>query len=88
MKTKKGFLLRKMANEYMVIAIGSAADSLNGLIRLNETGAFYWRLLEKGATKEELLDAAEKEMEDFDRSVADEDLEEFIKSIEFAIDKP
>ncbi len=87
MKIKKGFLLRKMANEYMVIAVGSAADSFNGMIRLNDTGVFYWKLMEKGATKEELLKAAEEEMEDFDSLAAEKDLEKFLKSIEFAIDK-
>lgn len=87
MKVKKGFLLRKMASEFMVIAVGSAAESFNGMIRLNDTGAFYWKLLEKGATKEELLEAASKSFEDFNRSVAEKDLEKFLETIQIAIDK-
>ena len=87
MKIKKGFLLRKMGTEHMVIAVGSAADSFNGLIQVNETGAFYWRLLEKGATKEEMLEAAGKEFEDFDFSVAQKDLDKFLNIIDPAIDK-
>ena len=40
LKTKKGFLLRKLGTEYMVVAIGEASRSFNGMIRMNETGAF------------------------------------------------
>ena len=87
MKVKKGFLLRKMASEFMVIAVGSAAESFNGMIRLNDTGTFYWKLLEKGATKEELLEAASKSFEDFNRSVAEKDLEKFLETVQIAIDK-
>ena len=40
LKAKKGFLLRKLGPEYMVVAIGEASKNLNGMIRMNETGAF------------------------------------------------
>ena len=42
-KAKKGFLLRKLGNEYMVVAIGEAIKNFNGMIRINETGAFTGR---------------------------------------------
>ena len=40
-KAKKGFLLRRLGDEYMVVAIGEASKNFNGMIRMNETGAFY-----------------------------------------------
>ena len=46
-KAKKGFLLRRLGDEYMVVAIGEASRNFNGMIRMNETGAFYWKELEK-----------------------------------------
>ena len=46
-KAKKGFLLRRLGAEYMVVAIGEASRNFNGMIRMNETGAFYWKELEK-----------------------------------------
>ena len=54
LKTKKGFLLRKLGAEYMVVAIGEASKSFNGMIRMNETGAFYWKELEKGSSEDDL----------------------------------
>ena len=35
LKTKKGFLLRHLGDEAMVVAIGEASQSFNGVIRLN-----------------------------------------------------
>ena len=49
LKTKKGFLLRRLGDEYMAVAIGEASRHFNGMIRLNETGAFYWKELEDAA---------------------------------------
>ena len=55
LKIKKGFILRKLGTEHMAVAIGEASRNFNGMIRLNETGAFYWKELEKGTTKEDLI---------------------------------
>ena len=43
LKAKNGFLLRHLGDEAMVVAIGEANKSFNGMIRLSETGAFYWK---------------------------------------------
>ena len=48
LRTKKGFILRKMLNEHIVVAVGEASLGFNGMIRLNATGAFLWEMLEKG----------------------------------------
>ena len=50
MKAKKGFILRRLGQEYMVVPIGEASKNLNGMIRMNETGAFLWKELENGIT--------------------------------------
>ena len=39
MKIKEGFILRKVANENVVMPIGPASSLLNGIIKLNSTGA-------------------------------------------------
>lgn len=59
-------MLREVAGSYAVIPMGKAAASFNGMITLNEMGAFLWKRLEKGATREELLAAvlAEYEVEE------------------------
>ncbi|MDO5336985.1 MAG: PqqD family protein [Eubacteriales bacterium] len=86
LKTKKGFLLRKLGNEYMVVAIGEASKTFNGMIRMNETGAFYWRELEKGITEEELAAKTAERFENLDESVARRDLREFLETIAIALE--
>ena len=55
MKIKDGFVLEKVGGEYLAVAVGELADSFNGMVRLNETGAFLWNLLtEAEYTREEL----------------------------------
>ncbi len=61
MKTKKGFMLRSVADKHIVVPIGQASVDFNGLITLNETGAFLWEILAKGCTYDELLSALLKE---------------------------
>lgn len=54
-KVINGFLLRQLQDEYLLIPSGVAAQHFSGLIALNETGADLFRILQSGATKEEML---------------------------------
>ena len=45
MKIKNGFILRNVSDAYVVVAVGEAAKDFNGMITLNETGAFLWKTL-------------------------------------------
>lgn len=54
-KTKKGFMLRSVAGRHVVVAIGQASVDFNGLITLNDTGAYIWEKLAKGTTYDALL---------------------------------
>lgn len=57
MKTKKGFMLRSVGNRNVVVAIGKASLEFNGLINLNETGAFIWKMLQTGCEYDDILKA-------------------------------
>lgn len=81
MKINEQFVLQEIADEYIVVPIGGAADRLSGVIRLNETGAFLWKLLmDKDYTQEALAKelAIEYKIE-FSESL--HDVEAFIKTI-------
>ena len=73
MKIKSGFVVEKVGNKYLAVAVGERADDFNALIRMNGTGAFLFNLLsEKDMTKEELLSAMLKEYDvDTERAKAD-----------------
>ena len=79
MKIKKGFILREVAGSFIVVAVGEAVKTYNGLITLNETSAFLWNILVKGATEEELVDALLSEY--------DVEKEEAIKGVKLFINK-
>ena len=70
----------------MVVAIGEASQNFNGMIRLNGTGAFYWRELENGITEDGLVEKMLERFEDLDEDTARKDLKEFLASVEIALD--
>ena len=85
LKVKKGFILRKLGTEYMAVAIGEASKNFNGMIRLNGTGAFYWKELEKGMTRDLLVTKTLEEYEGVTEDTARHDVEEFLDTISVAI---
>lgn len=80
MKIKEGFCLHTMDEEFVAVPIGVTAENFNGMIRLNETGAFIWRELEKGCTYEELL-AAVCENYDVDEDKAKKSIDKIIEGL-------
>lgn len=70
----------------MVVPIGKASENLNGMIRMNETGAFYWKELEKGITEDELIEKMLERFEDLDEETARQDLKEYLKTMEIALE--
>ena len=85
LKVKKGFILRKLGTEYMAVAIGEASKNFNGMIRLNGTGAFYWKELEKGTTRDLLVTKTLEEYEGVTEDTARHDVEEFLDTISVVI---
>ncbi len=48
-------MLRSVAGRHVVVAVGKASIEFNGLITLNDTGAYIWEKLSNGITYDELL---------------------------------
>ena len=83
MKIKKGFVVRNIAGESVVVALGAASKSFNGIIKLNDTGRFLWDKLSVGCEKEELIAALLAEY-DVDEKTAENDALMFVKTLEGA----
>lgn len=83
MRIKDGYVLRQVAGNSIVIAVGEEALNFNGIITINGAGAFLWNLLSDGADKERLLSAMLKEY-DIDEKTASDDIDEFIKKLKDA----
>lgn len=80
MKIKDGFILREVAGNFIVVAVGEAVKDFNGVINLNETGALLWRTLSDGATEQELVDALLNEYE-VSEEIARRDVKIFIDKL-------
>ncbi|MGN0475846.1 MAG: PqqD family protein [Ruminococcus sp.] len=83
MKLKEDFLLREVAGCYVVVPVGKATVDFNGMLNLNDTGAFLWEHLQQETTKEELLKAMLDTYE-VSKDLASKDIDNFIKKLEDA----
>ena len=71
MKIKDGFVVREVAGSYVVMNIGGDV-SFNGMITLNELGAFIWKAIENGDNAEEIAKKIIAEYEiDFETALKD-----------------
>lgn len=57
MKLKENFVLRQVVDTWVVLPLGATSLDFQGMLTLNESGAFLWDLLEKGKSKQALVDA-------------------------------
>ena len=80
MKLKEGFVLRKVADTFVVVAVGAEAKKHNVMITLNETGGLLWEKLMEGAEKKDLVNAI-LDVYDIDESTASADVDKFIDKI-------
>lgn len=81
MKIKSGFMLRNVIDSWVVVPLGERVVDFNGLITLNETGAYLWEQLKEETEKENLIKALLSEY-DVDEKTASEDVEKFIAALE------
>jgi len=56
MKIKDGFILKKVSDTAIVVAVGKRVKEFNGIISLNETAEFLWNNLEKANSVDQLAD--------------------------------
>lgn len=73
----KQYILRQIAGDYVIIPTGKTTLEFNGMITVNEQGAFLWKKLGTEITEEELVDAVLEEYE-IDRQTARADVTEFL----------
>ena len=81
MKLKKNFVLREVAGSWVVLPVGQASVDFNGMISLNDPGAFLWKTLEQGADSKKLAAALTEEY-DVSMEQAQADAEAFLASLE------
>jgi hypothetical protein len=80
MKTKKGFILRSLGNEFILVAEGLEAADANHMVSMNESAAYLWRSVEdKDFDADTLADLLLEEY-DITREVAEKDVASLIQT--------
>ena len=76
-------MLREVAGYFVVVPIGEGALDFNGVINLNESGAFLWNTMTKDVTEAEMVSALLGEY-DVDEERAKADVMAFVKKMKDA----
>lgn len=77
MRIKDGFMLREVAEQWVVIPLGERVVEFNGIMTLSESGAMLWKEMEKEVLEEDLVRALRREY-DVDEEMAKSDIAEYI----------
>lgn len=77
MKIKDGFTLRNIAGCEIVVPVGNTCKTFNGMITLNDSASFFWQLLQKETTVDEMVKRTTEEYE-VNEDTARQDIENFI----------
>ena len=80
---KDGFVLRQVADTWVVMPLGQVSLDFNGMLTLNETGALLWQALEKDGDVDALVNALTAEY-DVSAEQAREDVEAFLAKLQQA----
>ena len=78
MKIKDSFVLRNIAGNYVVVPIGKENIDFNGMMSLNETGAFLFEKLQNGIEEDALVQALTDTYE-VSEEQAQQDIRNFIQ---------
>ncbi len=84
MTIKKGFVVKEIAGQYVVVALGEASKVFNGIIKLNESGKIIWEMLAEGKSRDEVVDAILAVYNDAERETVEKDFDNFVEILKGA----
>jgi hypothetical protein len=80
MKTRKGYNLRTLGNEFVLVAEGFDAVDFSRMISMNESAAFLWKEVEGKDFDADMLTSLLTDNYDIDRETAQNDVAALLKS--------
>lgn len=81
MKLKYNFAVREIAEDFVLVPLGTAALKLSGMITTNAVGAFLWEQLMYETTVETMVKRLVEEFE-IDDVTAAKDVQEFVSRLQ------
>lgn len=80
MKLNEEFVLRQVADVWVVLPLGETSINFNGMLKLNESGMLLWKELERKGNRESLADMLTQTYT-VDRVQALNDVDEFLDKL-------
>ena len=80
MKIKGEFVSREIANEHILIPVGTTSIELSGMVMLDPVGAFIWEELHEDKTVDDIVAKVLEEFE-VDEPTARKDVQEFLDGL-------
>lgn len=84
MKIRKGFTLRSLGKEFILVPEGLEAVDFTRMISMNETAAFLWKALEDKEFDNETMIQLLIDEYDVSRDVAEKDVDSFLQTLKKA----
>lgn len=81
MKIRKGFTLRSLGKEFILVPEGLEAVDFTRMISMNETAAFLWKALEDKEFDNETMIQLLIDEYDVSRDVAEKDVDSFLQTL-------
>ncbi len=83
MRIKEDLFLKRIAGVQVVVPVGTENINFQGMITLNDTGAFLWELLTEERTEEQLITQLLAEY-DVSEEIAAADVKRFVTKLQEA----
>lgn len=80
MKRKDGFIMREVADSWVVVAIGEESKHFNGIVKMNDTSALLFQALENERKKEDLIHTL-METYEVEEEKAAKDVDQFCQTL-------
>ena len=81
MRIKEGFVLKQVANKWIVVPVEENAIHFNGLLTLNDSGYKLFEQLQEGDVTVEMLVKTLTDFYEVDRTTAKQDVLSFIQKL-------
>ncbi len=84
MRIKSNFLLSNVSGKNIVVPVGERCASFNGMMTLNDSGAFLWKQLETDKSEAELVSIICSNYPEVEEQFAVDCVREFVKQLKEA----
>ncbi len=84
MKLKYNFVINQVAGETVAVSVGNTTGGFNGYIKLNETGAFIFKMLKDDVTREEVINGLLAKYPDATQEDARDSVDELVEKLKKA----